>query len=57
MDDMTLVEKMLAKGVAVAPGSGFGESYKQFVRISACQPIEELARGLDVMRSVIKERD
>jgi aspartate aminotransferase len=55
-NDMTLVERMLEKGVAVAPGSGFGESYKQFVRISACQPIAELARGLDVMGSVIKER-
>lgn len=56
MDDMTLVERMLEKGVAVAPGSGFGESYKQFIRISACQPETELAKGLDVMADVIKER-
>jgi aspartate aminotransferase len=56
MDDMTLVERMLEKGVALAPGSGFGESYKQFVRISACQPETELTKGLDVMGSVIKER-
>jgi aspartate aminotransferase len=46
---------MLEKGVAVAPGSGFGESYRQFIRISACRPETELAKGLDVMAAVIKE--
>lgn len=56
MDDVTLVERMLEKGVAVAPGSGFGESYKQFIRISACQPEKQLAKGLEVMAAVIKER-
>jgi aspartate aminotransferase len=55
MDDMALVERMLEKGVAVAPGSGFGESYRQFIRISACRPETELAKGLDVMAAVIKE--
>jgi len=56
MDDVTLVERMLEKGVAVAPGSGFGESYKHFIRISACQPEKQLAKGLEVMAAVIKER-
>src|SRR5919198_4419304 len=37
-EDITLVEKLLEKGVAIAPGSGFGDYYRQFVRISACQP-------------------
>jgi len=53
-EDMYIVEKMLEKGVAIAPGSGFGDSYKKFVRISACQPEQVLGKGLDIMASVIK---
>jgi len=55
-DDMQLVEKMLEQGVAIAPGSGFGDSYKKFVRISACQPEQVLGKGLDIMASAIKEQ-
>jgi aspartate/methionine/tyrosine aminotransferase len=54
-EDTALVEKMLDKGVAIAPGSGFGNSYQKFVRISACQTEEMLDRGLDVMESVMRE--
>ncbi|MEM3095090.1 MAG: pyridoxal phosphate-dependent aminotransferase, partial [Nitrososphaera sp.] len=54
-DDIMLVEKLLEKGVAIAPGSGFGDHYRQFVRISACQPEKTLEMGLDIMASVIKE--
>jgi aspartate aminotransferase len=52
-NDMTIVEKLLNLGVAVAPGSGFGENYKQFIRISACQPKKLLEQGLEVIRSII----
>lgn len=48
-EDMQLVERMLERGVAIAPGSGFGDSYRRFVRISACRPEEEMGKGLDVM--------
>ena len=54
-EDLPIVEKLLKKGVAIAPGSGFGDSYKKFVRISACQPEKMLEKGLDVMASVIRE--
>jgi aspartate aminotransferase len=54
-EDIALVEKMLLKGVAVAPGSAFGDFYRQFVRISACQPEKTLEKGLDIMASVIQE--
>jgi aspartate aminotransferase len=54
-DDIVLVEKLLEKGIAIAPGSGFGDYYRQFVRISACQPEKTLEKGLDIMASVIKE--
>jgi aspartate aminotransferase len=55
-EDISLIEKLLEKGVAIAPGSGFGDSYMRFVRISACQPEKTLERGLDVMASVIREQ-
>ena len=45
-EDIPIVEKLLEKGVALAPGSGFGDSYKRFVRISACQPEKMLEKGL-----------
>lgn len=49
-DDIGFVEKMLDKGVAIAPGSGFGNSYKQFIRISACRSEEQLLEGLETIR-------
>jgi aspartate aminotransferase len=54
--DFELVEKLLERGVAIAPGSGFGESYKAFIRISACQPTELLGKGLEIMAKVIREQ-
>jgi len=55
-EDIPLVERMLEQGVAIAPGSGFGDSYKKFVRISACQPEEVLEKGLEIMASVLEEQ-
>ncbi|MDQ3854232.1 MAG: aminotransferase class I/II-fold pyridoxal phosphate-dependent enzyme [Thermoproteota archaeon] len=54
-EDLPIVEKLLEKGVAIAPGTGFGDAYSRFVRISACQPEKTLEKGLDVMASVIRE--
>jgi aspartate aminotransferase len=52
-DDLTLVEKLLDLGLAIAPGSGFGDSYRQFIRISACQPEDVLERGLNILERVM----
>lgn len=52
-NDITLVSKLLDLGVAVAPGSGFGQDYTQFIRISACQPKKLLAQGLDAINAVL----
>ena len=52
-EDMAVVERLLEKGVAIAPGSGFGDSYRRFVRISACRPEEEIEKGLAVMAKVL----
>ena len=51
--DITLVYDLLEKGVAIAPGSGFGNSYKQFVRISACQSSKLLNEGLDILQKYL----
>jgi len=55
-EDMALVDKLLEKGVAIAPGSGFGETYKRFIRISACQPEKILEKGLEVIASAMREQ-
>ena len=51
--DMDIVEKLLERGVGIAPGSGFGDSYGRFVRISACRPEGEMAEGLAIMSDVL----
>lgn len=52
-DDIILIDKLLELGVAIAPGSGFGGSYKRFIRISACQSEEVLEKGLEVLSSAL----
>ncbi len=51
--DIDLVYDLLDNGLAIAPGSGFGQSYKQFIRISACQPATVLNEGLDILEKFI----
>ena len=51
--DVELVQKALDLGVAVAPGSGFGDCYTQFIRISACQPDHQLEKGLDLLKTAM----
>lgn len=42
----------LDRGVAVAPGEGFGH-YGNFIRISACQDKQTLIEGMDILQSMI----
>ncbi|HET7643515.1 MAG TPA: aminotransferase class I/II-fold pyridoxal phosphate-dependent enzyme [Nitrososphaeraceae archaeon] len=51
--DIDLVYALLDSGLAIAPGSGFGQTYKQFIRISACQPTTVLNEGLDILENFI----
>ena len=53
IDDLTLIEKLLHKGVAIAPGSGFGETYKNYIRISTCIDEEKLGKGLDIINQIV----
>ena len=48
-----IIEKLLEMGVAVSPGIGFGSSYQDFVRISACQNLKVLREGLNIIESVL----
>ena len=52
-DDVTVVERLLELGVAVAPGSGFGDSYRRFIRISGCQSENILQQGLDRIEAAV----
>jgi aspartate aminotransferase len=47
-----IIFKLLNEGVAVAPGIGFGETYFDFIRISACQPTKLLNDGLKILKKV-----
>ena len=51
--DVELVQKALDLGVAVAPGSGFGDCYTQFIRISACQPDHQLEKGMNLLKTAM----
>ncbi|MEO9319299.1 MAG: aminotransferase class I/II-fold pyridoxal phosphate-dependent enzyme [Nitrososphaera sp.] len=52
--DADFVEMLLENGVAVAPGSGFGDAYGNFIRISACAPIDALKGGMDKLNDVLE---
>lgn len=47
--DLKLVGSLLDNGVAVAPGSGFGSIYSNFIRISTCIDADKIKRGLEII--------
>jgi aspartate aminotransferase len=53
LDVNKIIFNLLNKGVAVAPGIGFGEIYLDFIRISACQPMKVLNDGLQILKKVM----
>ena len=53
MDDLSLTEKLLKNGVAVAPGSGFGSQYTNFIRLSTCIEEDKLDKGLEIINQTI----
>ena len=55
-DGRNLCEKLLDHGVALAPGEGFGD-YREFIRISACQEEKKLMEGMDILDSILKEKE
>ena len=54
-DGVQFANSTLEKGLAVAPGEGFGD-YKNFIRISACQEETTLTEGMNILRDVMKDK-
>ena len=52
-DGVKFANSLLEKGLAVAPGEGFGD-YKNFIRISACQDEKTLKEGMDILSNTIR---
>ncbi len=54
IDGLQLSNQLLYdKGICVTPGVCFGDLYKDYIRISACQPKSKLALAIDSFREVL----
>ena len=54
-DGVQFANSALEKGIAVAPGEGFGD-YKNFIRISACQDEKILIDGMNKLSDIMREK-
>ena len=54
-DGVKFANNSLEKGIAVAPGEGFG-NYKNFIRISACQDEKTLMEGMHILGNIMRDR-
>lgn len=54
-DGVQFAKNLLDKGLAVAPGEGFG-NYKNFIRLSACQDEEILTEGMNILEEYVRDR-
>jgi len=53
-DGVEFANSALEKGLAVAPGEGFGD-YKNFIRLSACQNEETLMEGMSILSNIMRD--
>jgi aspartate aminotransferase len=53
-DGVKFANNLLDKGLAVAPGEGFG-NYKNFIRLSACQKEEILTDGMNILTEYMRD--
>ena len=53
-DGVQFANSALERGLAVAPGAGFG-NYKNFIRISACQDEKILIEGMNILSNIMSE--
>jgi aspartate aminotransferase len=53
-DGVQFANSTLERGLAVAPGEGFG-NYKNFIRISACQDEKTLIEGMNILNNIMSE--
>ena len=54
-DGVQFANSTLEKGLAVAPGEGFG-NYRNFIRISACQDEKILMEGMNILSDIMREK-
>ncbi len=54
-DGVQFANSTLEKGLAIAPGEGFGD-YKNFIRISACQDEKILIDGMIILNHIISDK-
>jgi len=52
-DGVQFANTALEKGLAVAPGEGFGD-YKKFIRLSACQNEKSLVEGMNILGNIMR---
>ena len=53
-DGVEFANNSLEKGIAIAPGEGFG-NYKNFIRISACQDEKTLMEGMHILGNIMRD--
>jgi len=53
-DGVKFANNLLDKGLAVAPGEGFG-NYRNFIRLSACQDEEILTDGMNILTEYVRD--
>ncbi len=53
-DGVQFANSTLEKGLAVAPGEGFG-NYKNFIRLSACQDENTLIEGMNILSNIMSD--
>ncbi len=53
-DGVQFANSTLEKGLAVAPGEGFG-NYKNFIRLSACQDEKTLIDGMNILSKIMSD--
>jgi aspartate aminotransferase len=52
-DAQEFAYKMLEEGLAITPGTAFGD-YKNYLRISACNDINVLEEGLNILERFVR---
>ena len=55
-DGVKFANDLLEKGLAVAPGQGFGD-YRNFIRISACQDEKILVDGMNILSGFLGDKE
>ncbi|APD09339.1 MULTISPECIES: aminotransferase class I/II-fold pyridoxal phosphate-dependent enzyme [Thermus] len=53
VDDLDFALRLVERGVALAPGQGFGPGGRGFVRIALVRPLEDLLRAARIIREAL----